>query len=111
MSPVTASSLSPAWRRLLGLCQQINFGAIEDLVVRDGQPIFDPPPLIIRDVKFSSGAANGPRREHDLAEFVLKDEHRRLQAAITACGTGVIRRLDIQAGLPFRMQIAERWAA
>lgn len=45
MSEVTTkASLTPARRRLLELMQEINFGRIEGLAVRGGEPVLDPPP-------------------------------------------------------------------
>ena len=60
MRPVPSkASLSPPRRRLIELMQQINFGRIESLLVRNGEPAFDPAPVVIREVKF--GGDNGPR--------------------------------------------------
>jgi hypothetical protein len=39
---VTKAALSPARRRLVELMQEINYGRIERLEVRDGEPVFDP---------------------------------------------------------------------
>lgn len=33
------------------MMQEINFGRIERLIIRDGQPVLDPAPRIIRDIK------------------------------------------------------------
>jgi len=40
---VIKAALSPARRRLVELMQEINYGRIERLEVRDGEPVFDPP--------------------------------------------------------------------
>ena len=50
----TAASLPPARRRLLTLMQELNFGWIENLSVQDGDPVFDPPPTVVRQVKFGA---------------------------------------------------------
>jgi hypothetical protein len=55
------SSLLESHRRLVELMQQVNFGHFENLVIRNGQPVFSPPPRIIREVKL--GGENGPRPE------------------------------------------------
>ena len=57
------ASLSEARRRLIRLMQNINFGAIGDLEVRGGEPMFSPPPRVVREIKF--GGENGPRADPD----------------------------------------------
>ena len=57
----TKSSLSDSHRRLVELMQRLNFGRIQNLVVRDGEPVFDPAPKVIQKVKI--GGENGPRPE------------------------------------------------
>ena len=41
-------------RRLLDLLNKINFGRIEGLVIRNGQPVLDPLPRIVREIKFGA---------------------------------------------------------
>lgn len=97
--------LSPPRRRLIEQCQRINFGRLENLVVRRGEPVFDPPPRVVREIRF--GAENGPRPETRKPDFILKTEVRDLFAQLEALGNGVVARLDIQRGLPFRMTVEE----
>ena len=68
-SGVTKRSLTAPRRRLVELMQQINFGRIEGLTLRGGEPVFDPAPRIVREVKF--GGENGPRPERDSSDFLL----------------------------------------
>jgi len=99
------SSLSAGRRRLLELMQAVNFGRIEQLSVAAGEPVFDPPPRVMREVKFC--AENGARPELSLDAFVLKAEVRELFDAIIGIGDGVIERIEVRHGLPFRMIVAE----
>ena len=85
--------------------QRIGFGTIEQLVIRQGEPVLDPPPKVVRDVKF--GAENGPRPESDLNDFVLKAQVRDLFEQFDVMGNGTIRCLEVKHGLPFRMQVEE----
>ena len=101
----TKSSLSHARVRLIELMQRINFGRIFDLSVRRGQPVMDPPPRIVREIKF--GGDNGPRPEVGKADFTLKTQVRDLFAQLEALGDGVIPCIEIQRGLPFRMTVEE----
>ena len=101
----TKSSLSQPKARLVEWMQRITFGRIEGLVIRNGEPVFDPPPRIVREVKFC--AENGPRPETAKSDFILKGEVRELFAHIEALGNGVILCIDVKHGLPFKMTIEE----
>lgn len=104
----TKASLSPSRHRLLELMQHINFGRIENLVVRDGQPVFDPPPRIVRELKF--GGENGPRPELEAADFLLKQQVVEFFAFLDRQRNGVIDVLEVKHGLPFRMIVEDRAA-
>jgi hypothetical protein len=90
---------------LLELMQSINFGRIEGLAVLDGEPVLDPPPRVIREVKF--GGENGPRPELDAGNFLLKTQVVELFQHFDHLGDGTIDVLEIKHGLPFRMLVAE----
>ncbi len=101
----TKASLSPGRRRLLELMQGINFGRIEELTVRDGEPGFDPPPQVVREIKF--GGENGPRQEVSVEDFALKSQAVELFAQLDCLGNGTVLSLDIKHGLPFRTSVKE----
>jgi hypothetical protein len=105
LKSVTKSALSPSRKTLVQLMQHINFGTIENLAIRNGEPVLDPLPRVIRDVKFRG--QNGPRHETDLKDFALKGEVRALFEHLDRLGNGTIERLEVQHGLPFRMQLEE----
>jgi len=102
---VALASLPPAGQRLVRLMQELNFGQVHDLVVRDGEPVFDPPPRVVREVKFC--AENGPRPEAAKADFTLKSQVRELLAQLEAMGDGVVRCIEVKHGLPFKMTVEE----
>ena len=101
----TVGALPPDGVRLVELMQRLNFGRVEGLAVADGEPVFAPPPRVVREVKF--GAENGPRPEMAKADFALKAQVRELFAQMEAMGTGVIRTIEVKHGLPFRMTVEE----
>lgn len=105
MNPATKSSLSGHRARLVEWMQRLGFGTIENLVVRDGEPILDPPPRVVSHVKF--GAENGPRPEAVLEEFTLKAQVRDLFDRFDSLSNVTIRALEVKHGLPFRMQVEE----
>lgn len=99
------SDLTPSRQRILELMQRLNFGRIEDLHVLNGEPQFDPPPRVIREVRFAR--ENGPRPEVAKSDFALKAKVIDLFAQLEAVGDGVINRIEVQDGLPFRMIFEE----
>jgi hypothetical protein len=101
----TKSSFSEPKVQLIELMQRINFGRIEALSVRRGKPALDPPPRVVREIKF--GGENGARPEVVKANFMLKAQVRDLFAQMEAMGDGIIRCLEVKHGLPFKMTIEE----
>jgi hypothetical protein len=89
----------------LELLQQVNFGRIEGLTVRGGEPVLDPPPRVVREVKF--GGENGPRPEGSLGDFPLKAQAVELFRFFDRLRDGRILLLEVKHGLPFRLQHAE----
>jgi hypothetical protein len=102
---ITLASLPPERRRLLKRMQQINFGRIENLVVRNGQPVLSPPPRIVREVKFCG--ENGPRPEASIEDFAIKAQVVELLRYLDKLQDGVISVLEIKHGLPFRMTLED----
>ncbi len=45
------AQLSAARQKLVRLLQTVNYGQIQELLVRDGEPIYDPAPVVIIDAK------------------------------------------------------------
>lgn len=105
MSNPTQGGLSEPRRRLVRLMQRLLFGRIEDLLVRRGEPVFDPPPTTIREHKF--GGENGPHPKVRADNFLLKDQVVDLFRQLDALGDGVIAVLEVKHGLPFRMLLSE----
>jgi len=101
----TKASLSPARRRLLELMQKVNFGRIEGLAVRGGEPVFDPPPRVFREVKFRG--ENGPRRELHAGDFLLKSEVVGLLEELTRLRDGTVESIRIKHGVPFHLSVEE----
>ena len=99
-------SLSAPRRRLVRMLQRLNFGTIEGLVVRSGEPSFSPAPRMVRSWKFGSGESG--RQEHNLTAFVLKEPVSELLDALETIGDGVILCLEVRHGLPFRMLVEEQ---
>ena len=102
------SDLTPARPGLVEVMQRTNYGSIEGLPVRRGEPVMNPRPRVIREYRFAR--ENGPRPEIAKTDFALKAEVIDLFAQLEAVGDGVIERIEVQHGLPFRMTFEEVYA-
>ena len=100
---VTKAVLSPARKRLVELMQEINFGRIEGLQIRDGEPILDPPPTMLR--QFIFGKENGPNINRSAGSFALKKKVAELFDIFDREPWLSIQELIIDNGLPVRMTV------
>lgn len=98
-------SLSQGRKALVRQMQDINFGRMERLKIKNGDPVLDPPPRVIREIKF--GGENGPRPESGNGSFALKAQVIELFRQLDGITSGEIELLEIKHGLPFRMLVQE----
>lgn len=99
------SDLSPARRELVELLQRVNFGTIHQLAVRNREPVLNPMPRLVREIKFN--AENGPRPEIALPSFRMKFQWCELFALLDAIGNGTIESLEFKNGIPFKTLVVE----
>ncbi len=97
------SNLSAPRQALVRLLQSVNFGYVEGLEIRGGEPVFSPAPVVFVEVKLD--AANEPRAEAKLADFELPSEVSRLMATLDELGAGTVERIDVRYGIPRRALI------
>lgn len=95
------SQLSVPLQALVRLCQSMNYGSIQGLCVKDGQPVLSPPPLLLIDVRLDADEL--PRPEGDLPDFELCKEVRRLTGQLNELTTGVIEHIEVRGGIPRRI--------
>jgi hypothetical protein len=107
--PARIVDLSEGRRRLLRLMQEIHFGSIEELEIRGGEPVFNPPPRVVREIMF--GGENGPRPETAIKDFAVKVQVAELLDSLTRIGDGSIERLEVKHGIPFRMKLEDLMCA
>ena len=100
------AALSTAQQQLMQMMQALNFGRIEELKIRRGEPIFDPSPRVVRQIKF--GGDNGPRPELQHSDFALKSQVVELFDHLARIGDGTVETLEVQHGLPFKLTIEHR---
>ncbi len=95
------SELSPQRQVLVRLCQQTNYGFIRDLELRERQPIFDPPPVVLMDIKLDG--IDQPRLETALADYQLPSEVLRLMDRLDELITIKVESLEVRSGIPRRI--------
>ena len=100
MPEVRISQLSEGQQRLVRLMTWLKFGEIADLVLREGQPEFDPAPMVNRSVKFA--ASRSYDASSDPVDYIVKRPVVEMLREFERIGTGRVIRLEIQDGLPFR---------
>ena len=101
---VTKAALTPARRCLVELMQEINYGRLEGLEVRDCEPVLDPPPRVVRQIVF--GKDNGPNARRAAQGFALKKKVAELFDVFDRERSFLILELVIDNGLPVRMAVA-----
>lgn len=104
-SRLRMSDLSPNRARLVRLFQSVNFGRIENLHIRDHEPHFSIPPVVVRDIKF--GGENIARPESRLHDFVVREEVREVFALFDQLSDCVIESIHIRHGLPYTASVRQ----
>jgi hypothetical protein len=97
------SQLSAHRVALVRLLQTINFGYIEDLDIRGGEPVLAPGPTVVIEVKLD--AEDKDRSEANLADYELRSEIVRLMDQLDAVRDGWVHRIDVRFGVPRRVLI------
>ena len=100
---VLLSEISAPRQALVRLCQSVDYGQIIGLQIRDREPVFNPPPTVLLDVKLDADCI--PRREAALDDFALREEVHRLLERIDHLESGRLDRIEVRAGIPRRVLI------
>lgn len=102
------ASLSAPRRRLIHMIENARFGAIERLLVKDGEPVFGPGTILIRDRKFGK---KDPSAAHEVRESpIAKMQFEQMFEEFSDMGNGEIALLEFHNGLPFKIRIREQLA-
>jgi hypothetical protein len=100
------SELPVARQALVRLAQDLNYGTIRNVPVRDGDPVLGPELIVVVDIKL--GADDGWRPEIGLTDFNLPNELRALMRQLDSINNGEIEAIHVQAGLPRRLILRSR---
>jgi hypothetical protein len=95
--------LSPARRRLADLIHHLRYGQIRCVRVVAGDPVLDPPPVIVRSLSLGAPSRIRHPPGHDTR---LKPHLVALFAECDRLGTGQIEVIKVQDGLPAHAQVA-----
>lgn len=104
-NPFRKATVSHSRQRLLEWMQDLNFGEFQGLVVKNGDPVLDPPPRIVVEHRFGA-AENGPRPERQVDDFSLKMQVIELLRYFDQLANGTIDILQVKHGLPVRMFVS-----
>lgn len=99
--PLRVSKLPASSERLVRLMQTIGFGKIEHLHVENGQPSFQPAPLVTRERKLGDPPSYHPSMHQ--TDFYLKAQVVELLALMAQIKSGMISVIDVRFGLPSRV--------
>jgi hypothetical protein len=102
-NPTRLSQLSGPRCALVRLLQTINFGYIQDLDIRGGEPVLAPAPTVVIEVRLDAGVSERP--ESMLADYDLRSEIVRLMDQLDVVRDGWVHRIDVRFGIPRRVLI------
>ena len=105
-TPLRFSDLSPSRQALVRLCQDVNFGQIVDLQVANAEPIWNPGPTILSEVRLDMDDV--PRPEGTLSDFSISSEIQRLMSQLDQLKDGRIEKIEIRQGIPRRLVLSSR---
>jgi hypothetical protein len=107
-SPLIAQDLSPGQRSLVELMHEHQFGRIENMSVRDGQPILDSTANVVRVARL--GSESDGRKSVPSKESKLKKQVRDL-FELDRLQEGTVIRLELRHGLPFSLETTAHFIA
>ncbi len=102
------SQLSVSRQTLVRVCQDVNFGQIQGLHVRNSDPVWDPAPTVLSEVRLD--IEEGPRPEGELPDFKLSSEIQRLICQLDQLKDGRIEKIEVRGGVPRRLVPTSRLA-
>ena len=100
----TTRDLTARQRLLLEIMREYQFGRVENMPVRSGQPILDHDVRVVRVARLGCGssATRIPRTN----DFELKEAVCDLFDELAQLGNGMVGRLEFRHGLPCLIEIA-----
>lgn len=103
---IRKSNLTESEQQLVELLQDLDFGRVEELHIRDGKPVFQPMPRVVATRRLGGPA---PAAEVHSGDFELKRHHLELFDLFRRIGKGTILVLQVKLGLPVAVEVG--WSA
>jgi hypothetical protein len=107
--PMMAQHLSPAQRSLVDLMHVHQFGRIENMLVRAGEPILTSDVKVVRVARL--GGTSDAARITSTVEFELKRHVRDLFEELERLHDGTVISLEFRHGLPFLLETTAHFIA
>jgi len=101
--PKRYCELSSAGKALVATMHRVQFGRFEGLRIFDSDPVFDPPPRVVKVSKIGSGEEPEVSESDD---WDLKASVRDLFREFARLQNGTIDRLEFRWGLPCLVEIS-----
>lgn len=106
LPPIRKSDLTPRQFQLVTEMQRIRFGCIERLLVRDGEPVFEPGlTQSLRKIRIKG--RNRPHPASTAEDTQLKADVVELLEHLREIGHGLVRSLTVIDGLPSDLDVEE----
>lgn len=103
MNLIHKNDLPSAWKALVELCEDINFGHIEDLVIADGLPTHYS--ASVKTMMPGPNKDNGPAQTATAATVPLKPQWADVLALALSKVPVRIRRLEVAHGCPLKLHL------
>jgi hypothetical protein len=94
------SHLTPRRSKLRGIIQSLVFGSIEGLRIDRGEPSFEVPPRILRDIKIGTAPAAPPDQQN--RDFLLQNKMLELFQYLDQLGSATVT-IEVKHSQPFRI--------
>lgn len=105
-TPLRFSDLSSARQALVRLFQDVDFGQILDLQEGNTEPVWNPGPRVLAEVRLD--IEETPRPEGELPDFNLSSEVQRLMRQLDQLKDGRVEKIEFRAGIPRRLVLTSR---
>ena len=102
---MTKRSLDSAQLKLVEAIEELGFGRIEQIPIRDGRPCLELATEIVREIKL--GLETEPRIERGTADLTLRIEFERLFNQLSHLREGLVD-VEIRHGAPFKLLLKRR---
>src|SRR5258707_12931162 len=102
--PLKTQDLSAQQRSLVDLMREHQFGRVESMSVRAGQPVLNREMTVVRVARLGTNIGNTHFRS--AGEFELKVAVRDLFNELRRLQDGIVVRLEFRHGLPFLLETA-----